>query len=78
MGLKSGKMKGDNKVSKETLMINFDSKKEKLVVRGVISPYNETKLLIDILYATISNQGYSKQMIKELIEKQNNEAFEKE
>ena len=65
-------------MSKETLMINFNSKKEKLVVRGVMSPYNETKLLIDILYATISNQGYSKQMIKELIEKQNNEAFEKE
>ena len=62
-------------MSKETLVIKFNSKKERLIVRGEISPYNEVKLLIDIIYATIKNQGYTKEQVKELIDKQNEKSF---
>lgn len=62
-------------MSKETLVIKFNSKKKSLIVRGEISPYNEAKLLIDIIYASIVNQGYTEQQVKELIDKQNEKSF---
>lgn len=68
-------MNGEKKMSKETLVIKFNSKSERLIVRGVISPYNEVKLLIDIIYSTIGNQGYTKEQVKELIDKQNEKSF---
>lgn len=62
-------------MSKETLVIKFNSKSERLIVRGEISPYNEAKLLIDIIYASIVNQGYTREQVKELIDKQNEKSF---